>query len=597
MSSVRNWFSHLKLHSKLLVGIYTVLFPVLAASSIVLYTIDSRAAMQENTRLYERFTQNACTQIAYLQADMLDIATYFAVNDEVHALLSTPADQTPQSALFWYEQTPVAFLQNILAIKNHLKTLILYPENGFAPFYISRDASVHDTMLSAIRQQPLYKAAAAARGDVLWARESAGDGGFYRSNKSDKIIAYRELYDLSKNTPLGFLVIGMDAGQYLRICQNALQQPNEGIVVLSGAGDEFARIGAIDDTVLAALCADPAGLAAAQNGGYTGGGWRVFAAADGETGVQVYYFSPQANWYRPAATSVRIPLILALALVLASVPLSWFISRTTLRSTRALCGGMARFREGDFRQQLPVTTADEIGELTASFNTMVHDIRELIDKTYVMQLREREIELDVLQAQINPHFLYNALDSLYWQAEDAGNGDLAENILALSNMFRLMLNQGESHNRVGQELELVRCYLRLQQNRFGNRLTCDIRVADELNAQPIPKLTLQPFVENAIVHGIERTPEHGHIEITGTVGEGKMTFTVKDNGVGMDQAVADELLQGPPPNHAGSAAIGRYAIRNIRQRLDLEYGPGRYELRIRSAPGQGTRVELVLPTG
>ncbi|MDD2992647.1 MAG: histidine kinase [Pygmaiobacter sp.] len=595
MKKLRCWFSRLKLRYKLILAIYTVLFPVLIVCAAVLYWLDYTNTMRENTRLYERFTQNICTEIGYLQADVVDIATYFAVNSEVKTLLEASAAQPPQSALFWYEETPVAFLQNILAIKSHIKTLILYPENGFAPFYISRDASVHDTNLANLREQPLYRAASEARGDIVWARVAA-DSGFYLKNKGDKIVASRELYDLAKRRPLGFLVLGMDAGEYVRICQRSLQEPNEGIVVLSGQGDEFVTVGQISEEARAAI-RDPATQAQLAKNGSTSlsaGGDYLFCCASKDTGVQVYYCSPRQNWVRSARGTLVLPLVLALVLMLASIPLSAALARVTLRGPRALCDSMAKFRQGDFTQRVPVTTQDEIGVLSAAFNKMVCDIRELIDKTYVLQLKEREIELDVLQAQINPHFLYNVLDSLYWQAETAGNEELSENILALSRMFRLLLNQGASKSTVGQEVALINCYLQIQKMRFGGRLHYTVTVDPALLDCPLPKLTLQPFVENAVVHGVEQSEQGGSIWLTGQPDGAQMRFVVGDDGVGMAQTVADALLNADAPPKAGSAAIGHYAICNIRQRLELEY-PGRYTLRLHSEIGCGTRVELALP--
>lgn len=193
---------------------------------------------------------------------------------------------------------------------------------------------------------------------------------------------------------------------------------------------------------------------------------------------------------------------------------------------------MAAFRKGDFEQKVEVNGYDEIGELTDCFNQMVIDIKELIDKNYVMAIRERESELSALQAQINPHFLYNTLDSLYWQALQV-NSELAEDIYALSKLFRLVLSKGQDLIPIAREKELIYYYLQIQKMRFQKKLQYTIAIEENILAYKIPKLILQPFVENAIVHGLESTGENSRIEVTGQLEQNHIVFRVKDNGVGM----------------------------------------------------------------
>lgn len=161
---------------------------------------------------------------------------------------------------------------------------------------------------------------------------------------------------------------------------------------------------------------------------------------------------------------------------------------------------MEKFMQGDFSQKVEVMTQDEVGEASACFNRMVDDIRELIDKNYILAIKERESELDTLQAQINPHFLYNTLDSLYWKATESGNDEIAEDILSLSQLFRLVLNRGNGIVTVRTEADLLERYLQIQKMRFGKRLTYEISLEPEILEEKIPKLILQPFVENVIVH-------------------------------------------------------------------------------------------------
>ena len=249
--------------------------------------------------------------------------------------------------------------------------------------------------------------------------------------------------------------------------------------------------------------------------------------------------------------------------------------------------------EGNFDQQVEVLTHDEVGEVAECFNRMVLAIKELIDKNYVITLQEKESELAALQAQINPHFLYNTLDSLYWQAMEQDNEEIAESILALSQLFRLVLSQGKREVTVGQETELVSRYLQIQQMRFSRRLQYEVTVEDAVKQEKIPKLILQPFVENAIVHGFENVSTCCKVTVTAAQRKNRMHFEITDTGIGMSQSQIDEIWEEEPDAYR-KQRIGRYAIKNIRERLDRRYKED-FILEIKSEVGKGTTVILELP--
>lgn len=288
-----------------------------------------------------------------------------------------------------------------------------------------------------------------------------------------------------------------------------------------------------------------------------------------------------------------MPTILLLGMLFALMPLLLIISRVITRPLENLRNAIDKFSTGDFSQQVEVTSEDEIGEVANCFNRMVGDIKTLIDENYVITIKEQESELAALQAQINPHFLYNTLDFLYWTAIEKEEEELGECILALSQLFRLVLNQGKSEVEVGHEVELVSRYLQIQKMRFSNRLSYEIEIDSEVNRAMIPKLILQPFVENAIVHGFENVSGVCHLSITGRKVENHIRFEIVDNGIGMRQEQIDALWQGDSDEYS-KQRIGRYAIKNIRERLFLRYHDN-FKLEIQSSVGKGTIVILIVP--
>lgn len=589
-------YQNLKMRNKILVSIYLILFPILLIVTGILYYWNYRNSYQDNLSLYHRFVQNICENIDYMQQDVLDISDYFAVNADVHQILTDKKENYAGSGLFWTENAPLSFVSDILAIKSQIKTTILYPENGLTPYYISRDASVHDTDIEHIRKLPIYEEMIKARGDIVWKRADAGKNDIYLNNKSDKMVAYRMLFDLSKKKRLGVLAIGIETSRYEKICRGVLNDKNEGVVILDGEGRELVCVGEVEPETLEYLHSmkseDFSGME--EETRLETKKSHVFIGLINKNNLMICYVSPKTNWGAVNQADFMLPFIIMLLLLSISWPLSSAISSSLSRSTKTLLASMEQFKRGDFTQRVEVESQDEIGELSRAFNDMAAETKSLIDRNYVMALKEREIELNALQAQINPHFLYNVLDSLYWEAIDADNEKLGEDILALSDLFRLLLSQGESEITVSREMELISRYLQIQRMRFSRRFSYKIDVEEKMMQYKISKLLLQPFVENAIVHGFERKQEQGYVHISGREKDGRMEFIIEDDGAGMNQEDANRLLEGDMPKDYPNFRIGRYAIRNIKERLTLRYGED-YELRIVSKKGEGTRVYILIP--
>ncbi len=264
-------------------------------------------------------------------------------------------------------------------------------------------------------------------------------------------------------------------------------------------------------------------------------------------------------------------------------------SKSVVKPLKRLTKEMAKVKSGNLNVHLEIRSKDEIGRVSYIFIDMVGQIQNLIEKVYKGQIREKEAELKALQAQINPHFLYNTLDSIRWMAVKRKAYDIGEQIEALSDLFRHTLNQGRETTTIGREIDHLKNYLLIQQNRFADKLSWDIEVDPTLMEEPVPTLLLQPLVENAIIHGIE--PKIGSGTLRVSVFErlaGEIVLRVQDDGVGIGAGLIDEILKVEPEGHKG------FALRNIADRLRLRYGSSS-KLEVRSEPGQGACVELTIP--
>jgi two-component system sensor histidine kinase YesM len=225
---------------------------------------------------------------------------------------------------------------------------------------------------------------------------------------------------------------------------------------------------------------------------------------------------------------------------------------------------------------------DEIGNLVTSYNYMVDEIQSLLLQQFELGQEKKGAELMALQSQINPHFLYNTLDMINWMAKKNEEENIRDTVEALSKYYRLILNKGEDIITIRDELELCKAYITIQQKRFKQRIQFEIDVEDSILMYLIPKITLQPLLENAIIHGISESPSGtGTIIISGWEEDDKLILAVTDDGVGMDS------VEGIENKHKGS----HYGISNIEMRLTLFYGMKQC-ISYESTKGVGTCVSL-----
>ena len=274
--------------------------------------------------------------------------------------------------------------------------------------------------------------------------------------------------------------------------------------------------------------------------------------------------------------------------ILMALSVAIIIGRTIARPMNRLTQIVRSVEGGELNVDIPQEGFLEIANLASAFHLMLGRVKLLMHQIVLEQEQKRLYELDALQAQINPHFLYNTLDSIVWMQERGQNREAIQMVTALARLFRISISKGRSIITVAEEIEHVRNYLIIQSVRFKNRFTYSIDARPEALALQTVKLVLQPIVENAIVHGLAHFATcEGHVQIDVPV-EGKvLVMRVRDNGLGMDRQLAESLLK----QQSGSGGIG---VTNVHERIRLTYGPN-YGLEIESEPDEGTLVTIRQP--
>lgn len=376
---------------------------------------------------------------------------------------------------------------------------------------------------------------------------------------------------------LGASINGVGIGQHgycylMDNLGNMAYHPQQQLLYAGIKGEETSRLAAlksgtyVEDTVIYSVQDVP------------DSNWRV---------VGVSYIDETVNesvWQMARITVGTAVLILAAALLVG-----WIISHMLSRPLQQLETAMEQFeQDADGFTFQPVAGTREVQELSDSFGHMVGRIQRLMTTVREEEIDLRKTELKALQAQINPHFLYNTLDSIAWMCERGKNADAVKMVHALAKLFRISISKGHELIPIEKELQHAEAYLLIQKFRYKNQFTYHFTVDESCLHDLCNKITLQPIIENAITHGLDLLVEPGHIEIEVAADGDDVLFKVSDDGIGMPPEQVAELLQNEPSDRTG---IG---IKNVNDRLRIYFGP-QYGLSIESVPDEGTTVTIRMP--
>lgn len=298
---------------------------------------------------------------------------------------------------------------------------------------------------------------------------------------------------------------------------------------------------------------------------------------------------PYYTVVRETRQTAAILLILAAIIMLVAGVAAFLIAKTISNPLDAVARAMRRVELGDLSTRLPQVFRDEFSVIERGFNRMISRIVRLMDQRTEQERRDREMRIRLLQAQMNPHFIYNTLDSIQWMASIVRAEDIGEMTRSLADYLRLSLNQGEDLTTLGNEVACALNYTRIQNLRFAQRLTLSHNVTGQLLDYRIPKLLIVPLVENSIQHGLDGNAVELRIQIGAETTADEIRIGVRDNGVGMEPARVESCLDRNPDDDRSG-----FALPNIQERIKLQYG-SRFGLKIDSRPGVGTTVMIVLP--
>ena len=285
-------------------------------------------------------------------------------------------------------------------------------------------------------------------------------------------------------------------------------------------------------------------------------------------------------------------VIFTIIILLVEAGITGYTLNNIMSPIKELCEITERLAKGNFEIRAGVYTKDEVAVLAESFNDMARHLQVMVEQIKEDERKMRQTELRLLQEQINPHFLYNTLDTIVWLIECDNADKAVEVVVSLSTFFRLVLSKGREYITIREEQQHISSYLQIQQVRYRDILEYNIDIDQEIYEYQILKLTLQPLIENSLYHGIKYKRAKGTIYVTGSLCDDNIELIVRDTGVGMDEdtlaALNEEISKPCKETKSG------FGLANVNERIRMYFGQG-YGMHIESEVGVGTTIKIVIP--
>lgn len=413
------------------------------------------------------------------------------------------------------------------------------------------------------------------------------------SNKTLGVV--RKIQDSSQSSrTLGYVYISLDYEYFNTIINNVVSMHENDILLLDGdtviySKDEANVPSKVDEALMKEIGSQE------QSGFITVNAARYFYTfADvSATGWKIVSLHSMDDYFNKSRSILGFITVISLSSFLLSVLLAVFISRLLAKPIMDLTALMERVKNDDFSVRYESRRQDEVGVMGNVFNSMVSRIKTLIETVYRAQIAEKDMHIMALQSQINPHFLYNTLQSISNIANRENVPDISDMCGRLSSMFRYNVEGGRRFVMLDDELRHIGNYFYLQSKQYKDRLKVAIDIPDELLTLQVPRFILQPLVENAVAHGLESLPDGGLVRITATRSGENALISVEDNGRGIPpgrlaeiQRMLESDMRHDPKEF--------FALDNVNKRLVLNYGKD-YLIRVDSVEGQGTTVTLTVP--
>ncbi|MBD2844169.1 histidine kinase [Paenibacillus sp. IB182496] len=578
--------------TKLIVSLSAVILLIFCLSGYISYRIHLSLFEQEISKQYTKANEQALARLDIHIQNLYRTSDYIVFHPYVEQIVKRSSAEEGQSDFEQYvnSQELSELLNKVKLDAPQLSSLYVYNLQGVRVYY-DNNQSVNKLLPQTYAS--LARELEDTNGSTVW-RSMELPSAIERSGHRRMIVASRLMKTAQLET-YGVLIMVFDQQLFSRYLRE-LTADEAGQVYLFDQRDQLLYT---DDRELDT--ADAARLLGARGTQVRREGQVPYLYANSEADTVGFTLVSRVSLENMQSRS-EIIVNIALYSALVSIVIAWVLilltSQQLLRPLKLLMQGMRRLREGRFDTRVEIRTQDELAFLGQGFNTMAANLDALIREVYERRLREREAELSALQAQLNPHFMYNTLDTIYWELYMKEDMKTARLIVALSEMLRYALEPVGRMTTLRDELHQIRNYFAIQQARFEDDLETSVEADDSVLDAQVIRFLLQPLIENSFVHAFRDHPFDMRIRIVATHSGEQLRLLIADNGRGMEEAEIRELLaqreRGRVREQSEQQDREHIGMRSVLRRLELVYGQAA-GLDIASAPGAGTTIRLTLP--
>jgi len=569
---MRKWFRKWGFQSKLLFIFLTmILTPVILLSFFEFYYSKKMLADKTNDYL-KNLAAVTLSKIDSTVSDIENVAFYINGNNTIQASLKAEKQVVGNRVAYYELHSDIRqILASYVLLRQEINAICIHSESGREYTYTKTRNGPSLDITRYIRDEKQY-----------WAVDK------------NHIVLMKKLYAFPTQSLLGYIALDVNAKSLYDIIAD-IDLTKSGRIFL--VNEEGRILATESETLSGELLDEPYRNFLGENEAFYNN-VRV-----GNTYYSVYNSGAISNgWYMVLAIprdyymrditklkNVIIPITLTTAFLTAL--LSILVSRGITRPIRFLSGAMENFGQGNFDINCQVDSEDEIGRLSHTFNQMVMDMNSLVNTVYEQKVMKQEAQMKSLQMQINPHFLYNTLDTINWMARIRHVDEIGDMVAALSNMMRYSLEK-KSFVRLGEEVKSLKDYIAIQNYRYRDKMVAEIEIDESLMSLYIPRLLIQPILENAIVHGIEEKLDKGHILVAARREDEDLYIQIMDDGVGMTEETMSHILREDySMKKSGHTSIG---VVNVNRRIQMIYGKD-YGLLVQSVLGAGTKITIHIP--
>ena len=563
MKRMIKFFRNMKFRYKLITTYILLGIIPMTIMGLVWYNQTRTILMKQEKSSIENYLTQAVSNMDNQLRIYNNLSDYIAFNQQISHVVSHEYD----SYYDMYNQFSNVLDPMLASLKyfhSDINQITIYTKNNVVK---------HNTTLAPITEienEDWYKIIK-GNNDIHW----------FVSQDEKKVFCARNIPTLENNYEVGVLYVQVD---YEKLFESFKQMndSNYGIFIMDELGNNIFNFDQFEDPNKSRkMTFDEFNKGIGKENIYT-----IVTAHSVNNNWTVSLYKPQKLIYESTNFMITGNVIAIMLLIVFSIIITSVLSKVMVSGLEKLRANMEEVEKGNMEITVKSNNEDEVGALIRGFEKMILQIKALIEDVYESRLIQKDYEMKALQAQINPHFLYNSLSLINWMALETDQEDISKITLSLSTFYRTALNKGKNMLRVRDEIKNMRSYLDIQLMMHDYEFDVDVQVEEDILDYNILNLILQPLIENAINHGIDlKTNGRGCIKIIGEKQNDEIVLIVSDNGVGMSNEQAESIL---------TNKSNGYGVKNVNERIKLYYGE-QYQLKIESEIGIGTKVKVTIP--